>query len=106
MHSRGSEWPERVAVQRWGVALLMLNAVGAISYVVLASRGWATQGIPVAGEPFVWAISVMPVCAVFLVLNPIWGAFILARKQWRTGVIWLGIIPIWLVAVGIDFAHH
>ena len=43
---------------------------------------------------------------VFLLLNVTWGAFIFARKEWRTSLLWLSTIPIWLVAVAIDFAHH
>ena len=62
--------------------------------------------IPVTGEPYVWFAAVIPVCAVFIVLNLIWGAFILARKRWRSGIFWLSTIPIWLIAAAIDFAHH
>jgi len=96
-----------LAAQRWSAVLLILNLIGAARYVAVASRGWAIPGEPVTGEPYVWAISIVPVCAVFLVLNIIWGAFILARKQWRTGIVMLlSVLPIWIVAVAIDFWHH
>jgi len=81
-------------------------------YVVAASHGWViprerAAGLDsVTGEPLVWALSVLPISVVFIVLNVTWGAFILAGKQWRTGLLWLSTIPIWLVAVAIDFAHH
>jgi hypothetical protein len=102
----------KLASQRWSVVLLVLNLIGAVVYVVAASNGWVIPrerelGLhSVTGEPVVWALSVFPVCAVFLVLNLAWGAFILARKRWRSGIFWLLSIPIWLAAVVIDFAHH
>jgi hypothetical protein len=103
--------PNAIAARRWGVILLVLNFIGAVVYVVRASNGWVIPqerelGIPVTGEPFVWAISIAPVCAVFLVLNLTWGAFILARKRWPSGIFWLLTIPIWLAALVLDFAHH
>lgn len=98
---------KNLATQRWSVVLLTANVVGAVIYVVAASRGWViTQeraaGLrSVTGEPFVWALYVFPICVVFFVLNVTWGAFVIARKQWRTGVLWLSTIPIWLVAVAL-----
>jgi hypothetical protein len=101
-----------LAAQRWSVVLLVLNLIGAVIYVVRASKGWV---IPqerelvlhsVTGEPYVWALSVFPICAVFLMLNLMWGAFILARKRWQSGIFWLMTIPIWLAAVVVDFTHH
>jgi hypothetical protein len=110
-HSESSN-SSNIAAQRWSVALLALNFVGAVVYVVSASRAWAIPqerelGLhSVTGEPFVWALSVFPVCAVFLVLNLMWGVFILDRKRWRSGIFWLLTIPIWVASMVIDFAHH
>ena len=101
-----------LAAQRWSVVLLVLNFIGAVVYVVAASNGWVIPqerelGLhSVTGEPYVWALSVFPVCAVFLVLNLTWGAFILARRRWQSGIFWLLTVPIWLAAVVLDFAHH
>jgi hypothetical protein len=101
-----------LAVQRWSVALLVLNFIGAAVYVVAASNGWVIQqerelGLhSTTGEPFIWVLSIFPVCAVFFVLNLTWGGFILARKRRQGGIFWLLTIPIWLAAVVIDFAHH
>ena len=101
-----------LAAQPWSVVLLVLNFIGAVVYVLRASNGWVIPqerelGLnSVTGEPFVWAGSIFPVCAVFLVLNLTWGAFILARKRWQSGIFWLLTIPIWLAAVVIDFAQH
>ena len=103
---------ENVATQRWSIVLLTVNVVGAVIYVLAASHGWVIPQERAAGlhsvtaEPYVWALYVLPICIVFLVLNVIWGAFIVVREQWRTGVLWLSAIPIWLVALAIDFAHH
>jgi len=111
MHSEQSN-RRNVGAQRWGIVLLVLNFIGAVVYAVRASNGWVIPrerelGLhSVTGEPFIWALSILPVCAVFLVLNLTWGAFILARKRWHCGIFWLLSIPIWLAAVVIDFAHH
>jgi hypothetical protein len=110
MHSEPSN-RSNTAARRWGVILPILNFIGAVVYVVRASNGWVIPqerdlGIPVTGEPFVWAMSIAPVCAVFLVLNLTWGAFILVRKRWQSGIFWLLTIPIWLAAMVLDFAHH
>jgi hypothetical protein len=102
----------KLAAQRWSIVLLVLNFIGAVVYVVRASNGWVIPqeralGLhSVTGEPYIWALSVFPVCAVFLVLNLTWVAFILAQKRWQSGIFWLSTLPIWLVALVIDFAHH
>ena len=99
-----------ITAQRWGLVLLVLNLIGAVIYVVRASNGWVIpeeRGLnSVTGEPFVWFVSILPVCVLFFVLNLTWGVLILVRKQWRSGLYWLSIIPIWLVALVVDFTHH
>jgi hypothetical protein len=73
MHSEQLD-RRNLGAQRWGVVLLVLNFIGAIVYVVRASNGWVIPqerelGLhSVTGEPYVWAISIFPVCAIFLVL--------------------------------------
>jgi hypothetical protein len=75
-----------------------------------ASHSWIMpqeRGLhSVLGEPFVWAPSVVPICALLFLVDLAWGAFIIARQQWRSGSLWLMTIPIWLIAVIVDFAHH
>lgn len=111
MHSEQFSFKNLVA-QPWSVLLLVCNFVGAVVYVTAASNGWVTReeralGLhSVTGEPYIWALSVMPICVVFLLLNLIWRAFILCRRQWRCAPLWLLTIPIWVVAVIIDFSHH
>jgi hypothetical protein len=100
------------AAQRWSIVLLILNFIGSLIYVGMASKAWVIPqerelGLhSITGEPYVWALSVFPIYAVFLMLNLTWGTFILARKRWQSGIFWLLTIPIWLAAVIIDFAHH
>jgi hypothetical protein len=100
-------------VERCGLVLLALNFIGAVSYVLAASRGgwvdprlreWGLHSL--TGEPYIWAINVLPMWAAFLVLNLIWGGFVAARRQWGSGIWWLATIPVWLAAMVIDFTHH
>jgi hypothetical protein len=94
----------------WPLILLALNVIGAVVYVFRASLGWriaAEHGaVPVTGEPFVWFIGILPVVAVFLILNIIWGALVLARPQRLGGRLWLSSAAVWFIAICIDFAHH
>lgn len=68
-----------LATQRWSIVLLVLNFIAAVVYVVRASKGWEIPqerelGLhSVTGEPYVWALSIFPICAVFLMLNLTWG---------------------------------
>jgi hypothetical protein len=100
-----SENEKRVA-ERWGMLLLIANVAGAVEYVFAASDGWRDPQIPVTGEPFIWAISVLPICGVFLLLNVTWGIFALTRRNRMRAVWWLMTVPVWLAAIAIDFAHH
>ncbi|HTF67440.1 MAG TPA: hypothetical protein VK638_32650 [Edaphobacter sp.] len=95
------------------IALLAANVIGAILYVVAASRGgWAipeerAAGIyTTTGEPFVWFVSILPIVAIFFVINLAWGAGILTRRNWHGGRLWLLTAAVWLGAVVIDFSHH
>jgi len=98
---------EAFVEKRQGLVLLALNLIGAMIYVIAASHGWADPRVhSVTGEPYVWALRVFPIWAVFLLLNLVWSAFAVAHRQWRGGIWGLATIPIWLVAVVIDFAHH
>jgi hypothetical protein len=113
MHTHSEQLTRKnLSAQRWSVVLLAFNFIGAVIYVVAASHGWVIPqereaGLhSVTGEPYVWAGYVFPICAVFLMLNLTWGAFVLGRKRWQSGIFWLLTIPIWLAAVVIDFAHH
>lgn len=98
------------SAQRVNVVLLVLNVIGVVRYVVRASLSWAIpqeQGLDSAtGEPFIWAIAVLPILAVFLLLDLTWGAVIVGFRQWRSGRLWLLSALIWLAAIALDFVHH
>jgi hypothetical protein len=98
--------------QMFNLGLLVCNGLGIAVYLVLASRAWAIPeeralGLnSTTGEPFVWAISVFPIYAVFLLLNCVWGIRLLRRHDWRSGRFWIATFGLWVGAVVIDFAHH
>jgi hypothetical protein len=64
-------------------ALLAFNFVGAIVYVRFSSLSWAIpeeKGLhSQTGEPFIWALSVIPIFSLFFAVNAVWGVIILAR---------------------------
>ncbi len=94
--------------------MLVANALSATYYVsvVTTSHIWwipaeRKAGIhSVTGEPFIWAIAVVPIFALFFLADLIWGALIVQYRDWRSGRFWLSAGVIWIVALWIDFAHH
>jgi hypothetical protein len=96
--------------QRANVILLVANLIGASLYVWRSSFSWAIpqeKGLnSTTGEPFIWALAVIPVVAVALLVNVPWGVMILRRRQWDSGRLWLLVGIVWLAAIAVDFAHH
>jgi len=101
---------KRSSARRVSLALFIVNVIGTIIYVVAASHSWAIpqeRGLhSTTGEPFIWALFVVPILAAFTVLNLLWGAYICFSRRWRNGYFWLMSAGVWLIAVWIDFAHH
>ena len=91
------------------ITFTVTNVVGIILYLRLAARGWRISEehgmVPVTGEPFVWILAV-PVFAVFLLVNIVWGGLLLYSRQSKGARWWLVIAAVWLLAIGIDFSHH
>jgi hypothetical protein len=90
--------------------MVAANVIGAIIYVVRASAAWAIpqeRGLhSETGEPFVWFGAIVPIIAVFALLNIFWAGYICFSRRWRSGYFWLMVVAVWLIAVCIDFAHH
>ena len=98
------------SARRLGLTLFIVNVIGTVIYVAAASPSWAIpqeRGLhSTTGEPFIWALFVVPVLAAFALLNLVWGAYICFNKTWRSGYFWLMAAVVWLLAVWTDFAHH
>jgi hypothetical protein len=100
-------WKERATV-----VMLVLNVVGPLVYLWLGSLTWVIPeereaGInTVTGEPFVWAVSALPILVFFLLLNVTWGVLILIWRQWSSGLLWLLAALIWFVTMVIDHQHR
>jgi hypothetical protein len=93
-------------------ALLAVNVLGVLLYLKLASAAWAipeerAAGInTVTGEPFVWALSVVPVWGTFLLVNVAWMVVSRWRGRRIHPISWLVVVVGWVIAVVIDFADH
>ena len=92
------------------IALLLLNVLGVVVYLIAASHSWTLpqeQGInSTAGEPFVWALYVIPIWVVFSFVDLIWGTVIIKRRQWLAGRMLPASALVWMAAVVVDFVHH
>jgi hypothetical protein len=54
----------------------------------------------------IWALGVLPIWAIVSLLNLIWGALIVGRKEWRGARLLAVAACVWLVGVPIDFGHY
>ena len=101
--------PVGAPVEPLDLTFRVANLLGILLYLRLASRAWRIpeeQGeVPVAGEPFVWALA-LPVLGIFLLADLVWGGLLWRRRDQRARLWWLGVVGLWLVAVVVDFAHH
>ena len=97
---------------RRDIGMVVANVIGVLVYLWRAHYGWANPearalGIdPVLGEPFIWAMGVLPVWALFLAANTAWAATIVFRRPQRGGIPFALVSVLWVVAVIVDFAHH
>jgi len=91
------------------ITFMLANAIGIAIYLKLASNGWRNPEeygmIPVTAEPFLWAFA-LPVGAVCLVANLVWGGLIFRSGATRRWLSWLFVAGLWVIALCVDFAHH
>ena len=91
------------------------NLMGALCYLYFASWVWpepelrGTEYAIGAGDPLVWAVSALPTFVLCVVANAAVAGWVIARRRsggWRPSrLAWL-IPALWLLACGIDRAHH
>jgi len=88
------------------------NVVGVIYYLRVASMTWAipaerAAGInSVTGEPFIWALGVLPIWALFVVANLAWAVARRRRPVAQNLVIALAVSGVWVAAFAIDYLRH
>lgn len=101
--------PPGSSAKSLNITFMAANAVGIVLYLALASRGWRIPQehgmVPVSGEPFVWVL-VVPVFAVFLLADIVWGGLLLRDRQSKSRLCWLVTTAVWLLVIGIDFSRH
>ena len=96
--------------------MCVVNTLGVLLYLWRAHYSWVdpaeramelAAGIDsVTGEPFIWAIGVLPVWAAFLILNAVWAVAIILRRPRRGFLPFALVWVLWVVAFFIDRAHH
>jgi len=96
-------------VKSLDLTFIAANLVGVVLYLRLSSRGWRIPQehgmVPVAGEPFVWALA-LPLLVVFLLIDIVWGVVLFRYKERKRWLWWIIIGGLWLIALCVDFAHH
>jgi hypothetical protein len=60
----------------------------------------------VTGEPFIWALGVLPVWAVFLLLDGVWAVVIIRRRPRRGSLSFALVLALWVMAYVVDYIHH
>jgi hypothetical protein len=92
------------------ITFMIANVVGIVIYLERVSLSWRIPEehgmIPITGEPFVWFAALLPVVGVFLVVNIVWGVWIVRRGKPHGWLWWLVTGGLWVIAICIDFAHH
>ena len=68
---------------------------------------WAAGVTPQSGEAVVWAVGVLPLWALFGVVDALWAVWVLAPPpRWRAAGAVLVVAALWAVAILIDRAHY
>jgi hypothetical protein len=92
--------------------MIVANVLGMLGYLWMAHYAWAIPAERAASistttsEPFIWTIGVLPVWALFLVINLAWAVAIVLRRP-RTGAVALALVlAMWGAAYVVDYVHH
>ena len=95
------------------LAWLVVNVVGIGIFLVVASHSWIEPelaDIPGAGggAPLVWALTALPIFAVFVLFNigAVLWSFLAKRGLGPLRRAAIASVPLWLVAFVVDGLHH
>lgn len=97
--------------ERLSVAVLVLNLLGVIAYLLWASQTWVIpqergMGTTTSGDALVWGAFVLPLFGAFFIVNLVWGSLIVFQRRWRTGRLWLTAFVVWMAAIVVDVTRH
>ena len=97
--------------ERLSLAVLALNVLGVIAYLLWASQTWVIpqergMGTTTPGDALVWGAFVLPLFGAFFIVNLIWGSLIVFQRRWRTGRLWLTAFFVWMGAIVVDVTRH
>lgn len=95
---------------------LALNVAAAAAYVFVASSWWQDPAYPLppdqfpAGDALAWGVTALPIFLVCALLDVGLLSWVVVRRlkgrRWPISALAWCIPIVWLVALGIDFAHH
>jgi len=94
--------------------MIVLNVIGAViclaftlllTWNIPAERAMGIDSSADTGQGVVWALLVIPIYAVYLILNLAWGGFIVACRNERGARFCFLALMVWIVATLIDFAR-
>ncbi len=94
------------------IAMVVANVLGVLLYLWRAHYSWMdprerAAGVDsVTGEPFIWAMGVLPVWALYFVLNASWAVTMILRRPRRGALPFAVVLALWIVAFLVDRAHH
>ncbi len=99
------------AAERLSLAVLALNVLGVIAYLLWASQTWVApqekgMNTTAPGDALVWGAFALPLFAAFFILNLVWGFLIVFQRRWRTGRLWLTALIVWIIAIVVDVLRH
>jgi hypothetical protein len=108
--------PQAIGSPRFlGIAWLAINALGAGIFLTVASSFWTepeVAGLPGAsgGAAIGWFFLAVPVFCLFVLLHIgviVWASLVRRKRgKWPISNLFWASLPIWLLALLVDNAHH